>query len=510
MPLGVEYGTRYELIGPSGDVAVFNDSTSGNFVGMLSPESSGLDSPEVRESAQDATEADGGVHGDFYYGRRPVVLQGTILATSATDRNTKVERLLRASDAMRGDATLKWKPVGATEEVELKLRRQQPVRITKGFVKDFFVPLVAADAYIKGVTTNKSTLTIVNEPAFITTPTSISGIAVNSTHIFWTNGTTIGRAAINGTGGNNSFITGITSAVAVAVDGAYIYWADDAGGRIGRAKLDGTEVNLNFITAPVSPRGVAVDATYIYWTEGGTGTIGRAKISGVEPSTEFITGLTTPLAIAVNATHIYWTEGASTEDIGRAKIGGTEANSNFISEAFARGLALNGTHIYWSDAGTKDSIARALLAGTSREDTFITSSTEPWGVAVDATYVYWAEKTGADAVARHSIITSDTDVVVNAGSAAAPVTAKLTGIGSSVVLQNATTGEQLTLEGLELAEGEYILLDFGARTIKKNGTESLYGALDRAASDWWRLAPGSNTLEVTGASAEISWQNAYI
>jgi Phage tail protein len=145
-PLGVEWATKYTLIGPDGTIAVFNDSTDPNFVGILSPESSGLDSPEVREDAQDSTEADGGVHGNFFYGRRPVLLQGTIIAISAAQRNERVSKLLRASNAMRKDATLKFKPLGATSEVELKLRRQQPARITKGYVKDFFLPLVSASA----------------------------------------------------------------------------------------------------------------------------------------------------------------------------------------------------------------------------------------------------------------------------------------------------------------------------------------------------------------------------
>lgn len=152
MALGVEYGAKYTLTGPDGTVAVFNDSTDPNYVGILSPESSGLDSPDVREDAQERTEDDGGIHGNFYYGRRPVVLQGTIIATSAVQRNERAEKLTRASNAMRSDATLKWKPAGATEEVQLTLRRQQPLRITKGFTKEFQVSLVAADARIYSAT----------------------------------------------------------------------------------------------------------------------------------------------------------------------------------------------------------------------------------------------------------------------------------------------------------------------------------------------------------------------
>lgn len=148
MSLGLEWGAIYRLTGPDGTSVVWNNSASSDFIGALSPESSGLDSPEVREDAQDATENDGGVHGNFFYGRRPIVLQGTIIASSVADRNAKVAKLKQASNAMRKNAILQWKPVGATNEVFVEVRRQQPLRFSKGYVKDFFLPLVAADSRI--------------------------------------------------------------------------------------------------------------------------------------------------------------------------------------------------------------------------------------------------------------------------------------------------------------------------------------------------------------------------
>jgi len=165
--IGVEYGVIYTLTGPDGTVAVFNDSTSPNYVGILSPESSGLDSAEVREDAQDTTEGDGGIHGDFYYGRRPVILQGTVIASGRTDRAQKIDKIRRASNAMRGDAILSWTPSAGSMPVRLKLRRQQPLRFTKGWVKDFMIPMVSAKAFIEsaseeaiGGTTNGAVETI--------------------------------------------------------------------------------------------------------------------------------------------------------------------------------------------------------------------------------------------------------------------------------------------------------------------------------------------------------------
>ncbi len=157
--LGVEYGCPYVLEGPDGMRIVFNDDTDEDFVGILGPESSGLDSADVREDATDATEEDGGHHGDFFEGRRPVVLVGTIIASSAKDRNEKTNKLKRASRALREDAILTWQPVGSPE-VELRVRRQQPLRITKGFVKDFNMPLVAADIFPVGTTTHEESIEV--------------------------------------------------------------------------------------------------------------------------------------------------------------------------------------------------------------------------------------------------------------------------------------------------------------------------------------------------------------
>jgi len=156
--LGVEWGTKYTLTGPDGTVVTFNDSTDPNFVGFLNPESSGLETADVREDGQDSTEEDGGVNGQFFFGRRPVILQGTVIANSKTQRNERVGKIKRASNALREDAILKWKPEGAPAEVELRLRRQQRIAITKGFVKDFMLPFVCADAFIK--TVSEKTLTL--------------------------------------------------------------------------------------------------------------------------------------------------------------------------------------------------------------------------------------------------------------------------------------------------------------------------------------------------------------
>lgn len=109
-PKAVEIGARYRLVAPSGVEAVFNDPLDPNYVGMLT-EVTGLDSAEVRESADDLVEADGGQHGDFYFGRRPITMTARVYGhATVAERTRRIDLAERASIALRGDAFMSWKP----------------------------------------------------------------------------------------------------------------------------------------------------------------------------------------------------------------------------------------------------------------------------------------------------------------------------------------------------------------------------------------------------------------
>lgn len=153
-----EIGAKYTLTGPRGDVAVWNDSTDPNYIGMLT-DVTGFDSPEVRESADDLVQMDGGVHGDFYYGRRPITLSGMLInPASASERNIRQNKLSAASDAMRADAVLDWTPSGGVRSF-LRLRRQQPLRVTGTWQKEFQLAMVAADPRIYSYALNSMEVT---------------------------------------------------------------------------------------------------------------------------------------------------------------------------------------------------------------------------------------------------------------------------------------------------------------------------------------------------------------
>ena len=158
MNVAPQIGTKYVLIGPLGTRVTFNDPADPDNVGVLT-NISGTDSPEVREDGETFVQSDGGAHGPFLYGRRPIMLEGIVYGhVSDAQRNERVARLIQASDAMAGDATLSWQPAGGAA-VFTKLRRQQPTKISGGWNKSFQLSMVAADPRFYGNTLNSVTRT---------------------------------------------------------------------------------------------------------------------------------------------------------------------------------------------------------------------------------------------------------------------------------------------------------------------------------------------------------------
>jgi hypothetical protein len=149
-PYATELDSVYSLT--NGAVsAVFNSPLDANYAGMLT-EVSGLDSPEVRESAEELAQADGGSHGYFWFGRRPITLTARFFGHgSIAERTVRMDRVRRASLAMRTDAILSWTPSlqgGITIPMFTYVRRQGPLRESGQWVKEMQIALVSEYAAI--------------------------------------------------------------------------------------------------------------------------------------------------------------------------------------------------------------------------------------------------------------------------------------------------------------------------------------------------------------------------
>jgi streptogramin lyase len=212
-------------------------------------------------------------------------------------------------------------------------------------------------------------------------------------HVYWTTGTqTIARADLNGQNVNLSFITGASDPIGVAVDSSHVYWTNSSTQTIGRADLNGQNVNQSFITGAAFPQGVAVDSSHVYWANANANTIGRADLNGQNVNQSFITGAFDPLGVAVDSSHVYWVNSSlgPIGRIGRADLNGQNVNQIFITEdsLFPFGVAVDSSHVYWTNPDL-DTIGRADLNGQNVNQSFITGAAFPQGVAVDSSHVYW-------------------------------------------------------------------------------------------------------------------------
>jgi Low-density lipoprotein receptor repeat class B len=126
------------------------------------------------------------------------------------------------------------------------------------------------------------------------------GLAADSNFVYWTDtinpSDTIGRAPVGGGTPEPGFISGISAECGVAVDPSFIYWATEAPNTsIGRAAIGGTGATNDFIPSAATPQpcGVAVNSQYVFWGNESAKQIGRANINGSAPNPSLIAGVAT-------------------------------------------------------------------------------------------------------------------------------------------------------------------------------------------------------------------------
>jgi hypothetical protein len=255
-PFAPEYGARYVLETPDSSLrAVLNDPADPDYVGMAS-EGTGLDSPEIRESAEDLVESDGGHHGDFYYSRRPITFNVEVFGhTSTLARAIRLDKLRQVVAAgLRDDLNLSWIPsYGTTPDVDYvemytPVRVQQPLRFSGAWNKQATLALVSEYAPLfskaqrsSAATASGATVVVENRGNYPAAP--IIRITGASTNPVVTNSTT---------GKTLRFVAGYALGAGVAID-------VDTLNQDGEKVSDGSSVNdkIDYLTStwPLMPKG---------------------------------------------------------------------------------------------------------------------------------------------------------------------------------------------------------------------------------------------------------------
>jgi len=473
LPSGPQLSTKYTLTGPDGTIATFNDPFDPNFVGSIT-EATGLDSPEVRENAENITGMDGGVHGSFFHGRRPITLSGTIYnVTSNEDRNIKITKLLQASNAMREDATLEWTPAGGERQF-VKVRRQQACRITGGWSKSFQLLMVAADPRLYGTTAQSANVFPAIVQQLLSTGIHPKAVATDGVHVYWCSGEAfIGRATISGGSVEPKWVTIAESSNGVAVDAGHVYWNSTKG--IGRCTVAGGTIESVWQAVTTGGAGIAVDAGHIYWAK--EFAIGRMTVAGGTIEANWLFPLNNVSGICVDAGHIYWAD-RKNGLIGRATIAGASIENSWISKGGNEPAypCVSATNIYWCCyAGGQ--VRRADLNGENIMEDFINSGAAgPYGSAITGTgETATLFITNFNEGTISSVPITGYKVVTNTGSVITYPLIIFTGKPRNFEVVNATTKQQVVINynpalSIQLAGG----LSSGVSYVANDGSTFWY------------------------------------
>lgn len=110
--------------------------------------------------------------------------------------------------------------------------------------------------------------------------------------------------------------------------------------------------------------------------------------------------------------------------------------------------------------------------------------------------------------------TSNAILAVNAGNFPTRPSARIVGPATNPSILNSNTGEKVKF-ALTLAAGDFLDIDFDAKTVVLNGTTSRYGTLT-TDSTWWELAPGLTTVQFAAdtssgtTSLTFTWASAWL
>lgn len=139
-----------------------------------------------------------------------------------------------------------------------------------------------------------------------------SGVAANTTGVYWTNFfTDKNNTATSGAvlGPSGALASSQAEPGPVTADAANIYWIDYGTNAVMKAPIAGGSA-FALASNQGSPVGIAVSGGYVYWTNQAAGTVTKVPAGGGTPVT-LASNQGSPTGIAVDATSVYWSDHSS-------------------------------------------------------------------------------------------------------------------------------------------------------------------------------------------------------
>jgi len=260
--------------------------------------------------------------------------------------------------------------------------------------------------------------------ASVEAPLGLPGsIAVDETSVYFTirataniqnpNSGSVMKCAKSGCGNEPTVLASKQAPQGIAVNATHVYWTNDsqngAEGTVMGCAKDGCDDKPTLVgSGPQGPEGIAVDANNVYWTAEVPGTVLECPLEGCVgvPTTLAAVSTTspaTPISIAVDATNVYWTldQNKGNDEVLECPIAGclgipTTLASKQIApgDLLPGGLAVDEQNVYWTNdtqlgLGGNGKLMKCAKSGCGGKPTVVASEIdEPGPIAVDATSIY--------------------------------------------------------------------------------------------------------------------------
>ena len=208
-----------------------------------------------------------------------------------------------------------------------------------------------------------------------------ASLGVDSSNVYWPNGTTIEIAEIGGNGSSQQTVP--NTATEVTTDGSYVYVADATGIRrfpsgggtvsdvvtdsnphslatanglivwanasneVEVANVDGTsQATLATMTSAVDH--VTTDGTNVYFTW--SSDVLSVPIQASDPPFLLASGLVELSGIATDGTSVYWIDSTS---ISKVPVGGGSTTKVYASSGDVAQIVVDGSSVFWTSSAAK-------------------------------------------------------------------------------------------------------------------------------------------------------------